>query len=104
MPARSRSTARSRSWPAAMSLLPGRRRRCRRSRGLRRCRTSLPRPCSISKPAPPTLSCWGAVAEAAEFAQAFRRLGAEVTVLDGQAPLAGEDVALDQLAREGIAV
>jgi len=58
---------------------------------------------------PAHLIVLGAGAEAAEFAQAFRRLGAEVTVLDGQAPLAGEDaecaaVVLDQLAREGIAV
>jgi pyruvate/2-oxoglutarate dehydrogenase complex dihydrolipoamide dehydrogenase (E3) component len=42
-----------------------------------------------------------------EFAQAFRRLGAEVTVLDASAPLAQDDpecaaVVLDQLAREGI--
>jgi pyruvate/2-oxoglutarate dehydrogenase complex dihydrolipoamide dehydrogenase (E3) component len=42
-----------------------------------------------------------------EFAQAFRRLGAEVTVLDAAAPLAQHDpecaaVVLDQLAREGI--
>jgi pyruvate/2-oxoglutarate dehydrogenase complex dihydrolipoamide dehydrogenase (E3) component len=42
-----------------------------------------------------------------EFAQAFRRLGAEVTVLDALGPLAQEDpegvaVVLDQLAREGI--
>jgi pyruvate/2-oxoglutarate dehydrogenase complex dihydrolipoamide dehydrogenase (E3) component len=42
-----------------------------------------------------------------EFAQAFRRLGAEVTVLDAAAPLAQHDpecaaVVLDRLAREGI--
>jgi pyruvate/2-oxoglutarate dehydrogenase complex dihydrolipoamide dehydrogenase (E3) component len=42
-----------------------------------------------------------------EFAQAFRRLGAEVTVVDASAPLAHDDpecavVVLDQLAREGI--
>jgi pyruvate/2-oxoglutarate dehydrogenase complex dihydrolipoamide dehydrogenase (E3) component len=42
-----------------------------------------------------------------EFAQAFRRLGAEVTVLDAAAPMATHDpecvaVVLDQLAREGI--
>jgi pyruvate/2-oxoglutarate dehydrogenase complex dihydrolipoamide dehydrogenase (E3) component len=41
------------------------------------------------------------------FAQAFRRLGAEVTVLDAAAPLAQHDpecaaVVLDQLAREGL--
>ena len=42
-----------------------------------------------------------------ELAQAFRRLGSEVTVLDAAAPLAGDDpecaaVVLDALAREGV--
>jgi pyruvate/2-oxoglutarate dehydrogenase complex dihydrolipoamide dehydrogenase (E3) component len=42
-----------------------------------------------------------------ELAQAFRRLGAEVTVLDEAAPLAGGDpecapIVLDALAREGV--
>jgi pyruvate/2-oxoglutarate dehydrogenase complex dihydrolipoamide dehydrogenase (E3) component len=58
---------------------------------------------------PAHLLVLGAGAEALEFAQAFRRLGAEVTVLDAKAPLAREDaecaaVVLDQLAREGIVV
>jgi pyruvate/2-oxoglutarate dehydrogenase complex dihydrolipoamide dehydrogenase (E3) component len=44
-----------------------------------------------------------------EFAQAFRRLGAEVTIVADGVPLPGEDpecaaVVLDQLAREGIAI
>ena len=44
-----------------------------------------------------------------ELAQAFRRLGAEVTVLEAAAPLAREDpecaaIVLDQLAREGVSV
>jgi pyruvate/2-oxoglutarate dehydrogenase complex dihydrolipoamide dehydrogenase (E3) component len=44
-----------------------------------------------------------------EFAQAFRRLGAQVTVLDAGGPLAQDDpecaaVVLDQLVREGIRV
>jgi pyruvate/2-oxoglutarate dehydrogenase complex dihydrolipoamide dehydrogenase (E3) component len=44
-----------------------------------------------------------------EFAQAFRRLGAEVTILDAAGPLGEEDpecaaVVLDQLGREGIRV
>jgi pyruvate/2-oxoglutarate dehydrogenase complex dihydrolipoamide dehydrogenase (E3) component len=44
-----------------------------------------------------------------ECAQAFRRLGAEVTVLDAQEPLGQDDpecaaVALDQFAREGIRI
>ncbi len=44
-----------------------------------------------------------------ELAQAFRRLGAEVTVVEAAAPLAHEDpecaeVVLDQLEREGIAI
>jgi pyruvate/2-oxoglutarate dehydrogenase complex dihydrolipoamide dehydrogenase (E3) component len=44
-----------------------------------------------------------------ELAQAFRRLGSEVTVLEGAVPLAKDDpectaVVLDQLAREQIAV
>jgi pyruvate/2-oxoglutarate dehydrogenase complex dihydrolipoamide dehydrogenase (E3) component len=44
-----------------------------------------------------------------ELAQAFRRLGAEVTVLEAATPLAKDDpecaqVVLDQLAREGIAL
>jgi pyruvate/2-oxoglutarate dehydrogenase complex dihydrolipoamide dehydrogenase (E3) component len=44
-----------------------------------------------------------------EFAQAFGRLGAAVTVLDAAQPLAGDDpecaaIVLDQLAREGVTV
>ncbi len=44
-----------------------------------------------------------------ELAQAFRRLGAEVTVVEAAAPLSHEDpecaeVVLDQLEREGIAI
>ncbi len=44
-----------------------------------------------------------------ELAQAFHRLGAEVTVLEAAKPLAREDaelaeIVLDQLAREGIAI
>jgi pyruvate/2-oxoglutarate dehydrogenase complex dihydrolipoamide dehydrogenase (E3) component len=44
-----------------------------------------------------------------EFAQAFRRLGAEVTVLDAAEPLAQDDpecaaVVLDQFGREGIRI
>jgi pyruvate/2-oxoglutarate dehydrogenase complex dihydrolipoamide dehydrogenase (E3) component len=44
-----------------------------------------------------------------ELAQAFRRLGSEVSVLDTAEPLAGEDpecaaVVLDQLVREGVAL
>jgi pyruvate/2-oxoglutarate dehydrogenase complex dihydrolipoamide dehydrogenase (E3) component len=44
-----------------------------------------------------------------EVAQAFRRLGSAVTVLEAAAPLAGEEpecaaIVLDQLAREGIVV
>jgi pyruvate/2-oxoglutarate dehydrogenase complex dihydrolipoamide dehydrogenase (E3) component len=44
-----------------------------------------------------------------ELAQAFRRLGAQVTVLEAAQPLAREDpecaaVVLDQLAREGVAL
>jgi pyruvate/2-oxoglutarate dehydrogenase complex dihydrolipoamide dehydrogenase (E3) component len=51
----------------------------------------------------------GAGALGLEFAQAFRRLGAAVTVLDVAAPLGQEDsecaaVVLDQFVREGIAV
>jgi pyruvate/2-oxoglutarate dehydrogenase complex dihydrolipoamide dehydrogenase (E3) component len=44
-----------------------------------------------------------------ELAQAFRRLGSAVTVLEAAQPLAGEEpecaaVVLDQLAREGVAI
>jgi pyruvate/2-oxoglutarate dehydrogenase complex dihydrolipoamide dehydrogenase (E3) component len=44
-----------------------------------------------------------------ELAQAFRRLGSAVTVLEAAAPLAGEEqecaaIVLDQLTREGVAV
>jgi pyruvate/2-oxoglutarate dehydrogenase complex dihydrolipoamide dehydrogenase (E3) component len=44
-----------------------------------------------------------------EMAQAFRRLGANVTVLEAAAPLAKDDpecaaIVLDQLAREGVAI
>jgi pyruvate/2-oxoglutarate dehydrogenase complex dihydrolipoamide dehydrogenase (E3) component len=51
----------------------------------------------------------GAGALGLEFAQAFRRLGAKVTVLDAQEPLGQDDpecaaVVLDQLMREGIRV
>jgi pyruvate/2-oxoglutarate dehydrogenase complex dihydrolipoamide dehydrogenase (E3) component len=58
---------------------------------------------------PAHLLVLGAGAAALEFAQAFQRLGAKVTVLDAAAPLAQEDpecatVLLDQLRREGIAL
>jgi pyruvate/2-oxoglutarate dehydrogenase complex dihydrolipoamide dehydrogenase (E3) component len=58
---------------------------------------------------PEHLLVLGAGGRAMEFAQAFRRLGAAVTVIDAAAPLADEDpecaaVVLDQLAREGITV
>jgi pyruvate/2-oxoglutarate dehydrogenase complex dihydrolipoamide dehydrogenase (E3) component len=51
----------------------------------------------------------GAGSVGLEFAQAFRRLGAEVTVLDAAEPLEQDDpecvaVVLDQLVREGIRV
>jgi pyruvate/2-oxoglutarate dehydrogenase complex dihydrolipoamide dehydrogenase (E3) component len=51
----------------------------------------------------------GAGAVGLEFAQAFRRLGAQVTVVDAAAPLGQEDsecaaVVHDQLTREGIRV
>jgi pyruvate/2-oxoglutarate dehydrogenase complex dihydrolipoamide dehydrogenase (E3) component len=51
----------------------------------------------------------GAGSVGLEFAQAFRRLGAEVTVLDAAAPLAQDDpecaaVVLDQFVREGIRI
>jgi pyruvate/2-oxoglutarate dehydrogenase complex dihydrolipoamide dehydrogenase (E3) component len=51
----------------------------------------------------------GAGAVGLELAQAFRRLGAEVTVLEAAVPLAKEDpecaaVVLDALAREGVTV
>ena len=51
----------------------------------------------------------GAGAVGLELAQAFRRLGSEVTVLEAAQPLAKEDpectaVVLDQLAREGVAI
>jgi pyruvate/2-oxoglutarate dehydrogenase complex dihydrolipoamide dehydrogenase (E3) component len=51
----------------------------------------------------------GADSVGLEFAQAFRRLGAEVTVLDALQPLAQEDpecaaVVLDQFVREGIRI
>jgi pyruvate/2-oxoglutarate dehydrogenase complex dihydrolipoamide dehydrogenase (E3) component len=51
----------------------------------------------------------GAGSVGLEFAQAFRRLGAEVTVVDAAGPLAQEDpecaaVVLDQFAREGIRI
>jgi len=49
----------------------------------------------------------GAGATGLELAQAFRRLGADVTVLEAATPLAGEDgecvsVVLDALARDGV--
>ena len=59
--------------------------------------------------APEHLIVIGAGSIGLEFAQAFRRLGAQVTVLDAAEPLGEEDtecaaVVLDQLVREGIAV
>jgi pyruvate/2-oxoglutarate dehydrogenase complex dihydrolipoamide dehydrogenase (E3) component len=58
---------------------------------------------------PEHLIVLGAGSVGLEFAQAFRRLGAEVTVVDATAPLAQEDpecaaVVLDQFVREGIRV
>lgn len=51
----------------------------------------------------------GAGASGLELAQAFRRLGAEVTVLEAAVPLAGDDpecaaIVLDALGREGVAI
>jgi pyruvate/2-oxoglutarate dehydrogenase complex dihydrolipoamide dehydrogenase (E3) component len=51
----------------------------------------------------------GAGAIGLELAQAFRRLGSEVTVLEAATPLANEDpecaaIVLDRLAREGVAI
>ncbi len=51
----------------------------------------------------------GAGAIGLELAQAFRRLGSDVTVLEAAAPLAGEDpecaaIVLDRFAREGVTV
>ena len=59
--------------------------------------------------APRHLVIIGAGAVALEFAQAFRRLGADVTVVDANAPLSREDpecsaVVLDALAREGVRI
>ncbi len=56
---------------------------------------------------PERLIVIGAGSVGLEFAQAFRRLGAEVTVVDTAVPLGEDDpecatVVLDQLAREGI--
>lgn len=58
---------------------------------------------------PERLIVIGAGSVGLEFAQAFRRLGAEVTVLDSGEPLAQEDrecarIVLDALAREGVSV
>jgi pyruvate/2-oxoglutarate dehydrogenase complex dihydrolipoamide dehydrogenase (E3) component len=58
---------------------------------------------------PAHLIVLGAGAIGLEFAQAFRRLGAAVTVIDAAAPLPQQDpecvaILLDQFAREGIAV
>ena len=61
------------------------------------------------KQCPERLLIVGAGPIGLELAQAFRRLGAEVTVLEAAAPLAKDDpecvqVVLDQLVREGIAL
>src|SRR6266511_4019705 len=61
------------------------------------------------KQAPEHLIVIGAGPIGLELAQAFRRLGAEVTVLEAAQPLAKDDpecaaVVLDQLAREGIKI
>ncbi len=58
---------------------------------------------------PKHLIVLGAGAIGLELAQAFRRLGSEVTVLEAAEPLAKEDpecaaVVLDALAREGVTV
>jgi pyruvate/2-oxoglutarate dehydrogenase complex dihydrolipoamide dehydrogenase (E3) component len=56
---------------------------------------------------PKQLIVIGAGSQGLALAQAFRRLGADVTVLDGTAPLPDEDpecvqIVLDQLEREGV--
>jgi pyruvate/2-oxoglutarate dehydrogenase complex dihydrolipoamide dehydrogenase (E3) component len=61
------------------------------------------------KSCPAHLIVIGAGSVGLEFAQAFRRLGAKVTVLDALQPLAQEDpecaaVVLDQFVREGIRI
>jgi pyruvate/2-oxoglutarate dehydrogenase complex dihydrolipoamide dehydrogenase (E3) component len=61
------------------------------------------------KQAPEHLIVIGAGPIGLELAQAFRRLGAEVTVLEAAQPLAKDDpecaaIVLDQLAREGIKI
>jgi pyruvate/2-oxoglutarate dehydrogenase complex dihydrolipoamide dehydrogenase (E3) component len=58
---------------------------------------------------PEHLAVVGAGPVGLELAQAFRRLGANVTVLEAAVPLAKDDpecaaIVLDQLAREGIAI
>src|SRR5262249_58182037 len=61
------------------------------------------------KQCPEHLIIVGAGAVGLELAQAHRRLGAKVTVLEAAAPLAADDpectaIVLDHLAREGIAI
>ena len=60
-----------------------------------------------SRERPKHLIVIGAGPVGLELAQAFRRLGSEVTVLEAARPLANEDpecaaVVLDALAREGV--
>jgi pyruvate/2-oxoglutarate dehydrogenase complex dihydrolipoamide dehydrogenase (E3) component len=58
---------------------------------------------------PESLVVMGAAPTGLEIAQAFRRLGSEVTVLEAAVPLADDDpectaIVLDQLAREGVVI
>ena len=91
----------------ASSSPPARRRRCRRSPAWPTRRTSPATPCSISPTARVISSSSAQARIGLELAQTFRRLGAEVTVLEAATPLAGDDpecaaIVLDALEREGI--
>ena len=64
---------------------------------------------SISPSGPTSLIVIGAGPIGLEMAQAFRRLGSAVTVLEAAAPLAKDDpecaaIVLDQLDREGVVI
>ena len=96
-----------RSRRAASSSRPARRRRFRRSRGSTASPYLTNETIFDLTARPEHLIVIGAGPIGLELAQAFRRLGAAVTVLEAAQPLAHEDaecagVVLDALAREGV--
>ncbi len=90
-------------------MQPDRYRRCRRFKGLDQGVTLTSETIFALNEQPEHLIIIGAGSTGLELAQAFRRLGSEVTVLEAAQPLGKNDtectaVVLDRLEREGVVI